>query len=961
MYEMYQLNFNLAGLPSNVNPYRTDTSSATYTANDGTVWSTGPGVDVSAQVTTPSGKTVKVYGYWDTDFQYLGQLADYNAGWSQYDKYVPTSAPHWIVRYAPSELGTHSVQISVTDASGTTTSSTYTFNCTAAVSKGFVRPSADGTRFTYDTGDPYIAFAGKAIGAQDLATSGINTVRTWITNSNNNQIYKDGYPQQWKLSNGAVYDNTTAHTGSQCVRDDVTGANAFLALEKVAIRDSAYYQAYAWIKTSSDFSGTAAVQVQVRYTDGTLKTFTGSPVGSNAGWTQSVLNFATALSGKTADCLDFKVVTLSGSAGHVWTDDAGLYECNSDYSIKVNANYLWNPSLELLTPDTLRLPALWRIEKLYQDYQASGVTQQICIFDYKEWDTTAGSLGFYADYFNDNFWDPTSNSYAQEQEVLRYLVARFASYRSMFAFELTNEMNPNWDDQDGAWIASQASYIKSIDPYNHIVTNSYWNSPATGRKEQIANIGVDDEHYYTYDEIKSLALPLWGNLNSGVSTDTNPSDAHSGNNSLKIANGSQSVTVYVKPASSYTFRFWGKAPGTALYGNITQFDQTGKQVASGQIKCSTSTYSQPSTTLTTTATTAYVVLNFTTTGTTWLDDVELVDNTVGHTILFDGGFEANRLGDDEFEWSLYRGLQSKQVMSSGTNPVSRPWIGTEFGLASLNFDWSTYINPTTSSPHDTTGIHIHNTMWASFMANSATMTPGYWWLAYVDNYNLWGVWSGLTTFAKKLPFYTKGTAVSTDPAFGDILTASSNPLVRVIGQESGNSAYLWIDNSQYTWSKVVRGGTNPSAQSSTISIPGFSSGTYKVDWYNTVTGVISNSQSVTVSSGALTLSVSGLTTDTAVIVTPSAAPIAPALTVTISADKTSVPSGGVITYTVSYVNKGNDTANNVKVTLPIPANTTYVSGSASAGGVVTGNSVVWTIPSVPAGGSGQVTAQVKVN
>ncbi|RZM29675.1 MAG: DUF11 domain-containing protein [Pedobacter sp.] len=72
-----------------------------------------------------------------------------------------------------------------------------------------------------------------------------------------------------------------------------------------------------------------------------------------------------------------------------------------------------------------------------------------------------------------------------------------------------------------------------------------------------------------------------------------------------------------------------------------------------------------------------------------------------------------------------------------------------------------------------------------------------------------------------------------------------------------------------------------------------------------------------------------------------------------------IAAGSTLTYTINVQNTGSSALTGVTISDPIPANTTYIAGSADNGGTLTGNTLNWTID-VPFGQSKAVTFQVKV-
>ncbi|PLX44295.1 MAG: hypothetical protein C0609_05920, partial [Deltaproteobacteria bacterium] len=71
--------------------------------------------------------------------------------------------------------------------------------------------------------------------------------------------------------------------------------------------------------------------------------------------------------------------------------------------------------------------------------------------------------------------------------------------------------------------------------------------------------------------------------------------------------------------------------------------------------------------------------------------------------------------------------------------------------------------------------------------------------------------------------------------------------------------------------------------------------------------------------------------------------------------------GEIIAYTLVYENIGNEPATQISISDAIPAGTTYLPGSATAGGSFAANTVTWSIPSLAPGESGSVGFEVTVD
>ncbi len=94
---------------------------------------------------------------------------------------------------------------------------------------------------------------------------------------------------------------------------------------------------------------------------------------------------------------------------------------------------------------------------------------------------------------------------------LNYIIARYAYSNHIMAFEIFNEADwiESYQATSGlAWHQEIADYIKSIDPYNHLVTTSLAHQNFTGNNYKVFNLKnidfVNVHHYGIYDHLETL-------------------------------------------------------------------------------------------------------------------------------------------------------------------------------------------------------------------------------------------------------------------------------------------------------------------------------------------------------------------------------------------------------------------------------------------------------------------------
>jgi len=104
-------------------------------------------IDVSALFTTPSGRGLRVAGFYLENF--TRKLVEAK------EVLEPSGAPTWMVRFTPMELGEHAVRLTVNDGGLEASSEAYAFEVTPSANRGFLRLDGEDPRyFRFDNAEP---------------------------------------------------------------------------------------------------------------------------------------------------------------------------------------------------------------------------------------------------------------------------------------------------------------------------------------------------------------------------------------------------------------------------------------------------------------------------------------------------------------------------------------------------------------------------------------------------------------------------------------------------------------------------------------------------------------------------------------------------------------------------------------------------------------------------------------
>ena len=211
-----------------------------------------------------------------------------------------------------------------------------------------------------------------------------------------------------------------------------------------------------------------------------------------------------------------------------------------------------------------------------------------------------------------------------------------------------------------------------------------------------------------------------------------------------------------------------------------------------------------------------------------------------------------RPDDDDFKdevESIVR--QARWLREQAPN---KPALIGEFGLATPKWGLSDYMK------QDRQGTHFHNCLWASALSG-VSGTAMFWWWELLDQQDAYRHYKPLATFLADIrPAGLQPAGVTT-----------SEPRLRVLGQQSLDRTYLWLVNREATWWNLVVEKRQPEPISSAaITVDVLQGGSYVVTWWDTNDGAPMSRQTVSAGEGRIELTVPPFTRDLACKIIPAA-------------------------------------------------------------------------------------------
>lgn len=563
-YDKYEITFDVTSSVADLNPYLPFVSNAEASLIAGVSEYAEEGITVngSFQYKGTDGLLTGEPIYDVPAFYY--QDHTYNSSYNTpgYDWIYPNGTDGWKLRFTPDQSGVWEFNIDSTDANGTSTSTSYTFNVSDSSNKGFIKVSdSDSRYFEYENGD-YFKGLGYTINVSDrnpisdsatvatkMGDGGMDLARFWLSGwalfggawapPYNELSYEDGY-LPFQTYTASQHDSDSELSIRMGYYADGNPGNSPMCLlyggqgPIIAVEPSTTYKVTLKYMTSGvTASGSGGLVVKldqgvylVRNTciDSGFGTRVTTPVtGTSSGW-ETVSGEITT--GASQEFLPNIYVTLDDvTAGSAYIDSLlvekldgpggnVLYQVNPDYSADAHTffnqrdAYAFDKMLENFEDNgvSLKLVLLEKMDKISRQFDSTGA-----------WGVTPDQNNVYG-----NTSSPRSDTKVRwlQRSWWRYVQARWGYSPSIHSYELLNEGDPAsathfaLADELGKYMQCE-SFGQSIGsgdgaectydhPNNHLVTTSTWHSfPGYFDSANYPNIDYADIHQYVPNTFSS--------------------------------------------------------------------------------------------------------------------------------------------------------------------------------------------------------------------------------------------------------------------------------------------------------------------------------------------------------------------------------------------------------------------------------------------------------------------------
>ncbi len=441
-------------------------------------------IDVSLELTSPSGKKIAWPAFW---FQPVEREQRPHSG-RPTEWLYPSGAPGWRARFAPTEVGTWSAIAAVTTRDGTIRSEPVAFECTPAEGKGFVRVSAKDPRFLeFSDGSPFFPVGQNVAFITDsyrqgemlkrLGENGANYVRIWCCCCDwamGVEARKSGWARSWgwfppimAMPDQDGYNSDDRCVGLSCEADATL---TFQPTRPLALKPNTKYRLSGKLRTNTGVG--IALELDGAREPIILK--------GGKGWTPFQQEFTTRDAQWWLGRLAFRAIAKCT----MYLRDLSLREAAGGPELLEEAD-VNRPLLGHYNQLDCRI-----VDALVETAEACGLYLQLTMFT--------------RDHYMKLLRRPNSRAYDRALEhgrnLVRYFVARWGHSPHVAAWEYSNEQDPGLPTE--RFYTELGELFERLDTCHRIRCNSTWHSPSKDYKHP--KLDTADLHYYMRPAEKEL-------------------------------------------------------------------------------------------------------------------------------------------------------------------------------------------------------------------------------------------------------------------------------------------------------------------------------------------------------------------------------------------------------------------------------------------------------------------------
>lgn len=795
-YEKFELTIKLNADYST--PFRADVDNENFRDVEKTP--AGYGVLLDAVFVSPSGKAYKVPGYWDVDYKNrLDTLPE-----KQY--FAVNSGSHWHVRFSPKEEGKYRYYLELKDKNGASrypAAGVKEFNTSSETNPlwphgGIKKSTSNPGYLEYEDGTPYTQFGITGVKSneaesllQSMNENGGNFLRKWLTNGAEDSIFRKTGSDIWNLNDSSTLKRgyaSDAHYGSGKDSLKSVAANAGSGTELIS-------QGSIGVLSNTCYSASMWAKTSsdfsgsfyIRAKDEKGYSYNGSAINSlTTEWKKISATFKT----RSIVVLNLNAVTNAITKGTIWFDEVSLIETaqNADGTCSSTPKYGSD------TVNSIWDPSFEMAQRWSMGNPSNLNMLNLARFEYALSEAEENNTVIQPCIFDYRVWGNLSSAHSNWSDFFHYEKASDSDTAQVYNF-FTDSMSKKYAKYALRYLIARFSYSPALGIWE--LENEMDKAFSQDRYDWISEMSkyLKDNDYNGH----LVTASYWGSPGASQFEHISTIDVNS-------------VHFYINDDSR----------------NHDHLDPSG-QPWTTRSNCKNSTVHEDE-------------YNWAIRVLVWAnqnDRNQDYDGDIGNHIILSGEF--GLMGDEE-NWNA----SNPSASYCSTGRLSH-WAWPN--------DTTQYKKPRV----DSGGLFYHNGIWAMLMANGFKSSVSNWFDEPLIAWHYETQYKGPSIFAKTLPFRdgssqivaTNPDAASTEAykVADTIIASSSNSDIRTLGRKKDNQAFLWIQNKNNTWSKRIKDGQSISEEKGIVTVPNFSAGTYKITYFDTVTGAIDKTAITSATSG----------------------------------------------------------------------------------------------------------------